>query len=908
ESDIDTDLYYADLDYNWNEDNDDKWGELDDDQIDGIPDVFVGRITASTLTEAENILNKIKWYNPKNQWAMKCLMLGTDPAWDIGGVPEGEYTKNYILNNFVWDNFTKVRLFETAGNLTVPNAKYHIDQGYGLINFFGHGNYNVWSFGSGGDYYSSDAASQQNGNKTSIIIACSCLTANFVNYDCIGEEFLRNPNGGGISYIGSTRSAWIYRGSAVVNGLAGQLDWMFWNATFYLLSQDSSEDAYTGLIWGLAITNYQYYNDIDDEGSDDLDWKTVAEFILFGDPTVKFRTRVIPDFYTDYDELTDYLLNLNQTHPDLVEVFPLNVTWMERKIWAVRITNEQTGFDKPAVLITACHHGNEAITVEVAKTFIDNLIGNYSVDPEITTIIDNEIILVVPMVNPDGRELEQRYNARGVDLNRNYPYSWNPSQEPHAGSAPLSEPETYGVMTLVNSYDVYYVLDIHSGAECMVYPWDYTTEDPPNEIAYICLCEDLINATESHGYTCEPPPGWDHFYKQGADWYPCWGTFIDETYGNHVTPEGAPIMSFVIEVYGDGYYPTTESDMHYVCDKYYWMQLQLARRGTYRYDRMVYDVQIPDQVSPQETINVNSTVVNIGTKNEVNIEVQLLLNGELISSKYVSLNSMENTTVTFELTAPEGGSHNLTVYAVAASGENVTSNNYVNKTLEVASYTLSDFPKPFTLNGIANCTIIVGCKSPHGPCGAAHTLDTVGGIRVSSIIGNYSTDITNLTAYLDTDVADYDDVNCVVYYLMWLPHIVTVGGPGVNMITWKYFANPWYAPVYFSREYNPDSGQEEWVINTPNNKYWEYNVTSTPELDDIGVIEIVYIQEEGRYVLMAAGLGGYGTKAACLLLQMFDSPDMPFPLQGIAIVFKWVDTNGDCKVQLNEITLLEQVG
>ena len=225
------------------------------------------------------------------------------------------------------------------------------------------------------------------------------------------------------------------------------------------------------------------------------------------------------------------------------------------------------------------------------------------------------------------------------------------------------------------------------------------------------------------------------------------------------------------------------------------------------------------------------------------------------------------------------------------------------------SYDLSNFPEPFTeIDGPANCTIIVGCSDPHGPCGAAHTLDTVGGIRVSAVIGKYSANITNLSAYLDTDVADYDDVNCVVYYLMWLPHIVTVGGPGVNMITWKYFANPWYAPVYFSREYNPDSGQEEWVINTPNNKYWEYNVTSTPELDDIGVIEIVYIGDEGRYVLVAAGLGGYGTRAACLLLQMFDSPDMPFPLQGIAIVFKWVDTNGDCKVQLNEITLLEQVG
>ena len=69
---------------------------------------------------------------------------------------------------------------------------------------------------------------------------------------------------------------------------------------------------------------------------------------------------------------------------------------------------------------------------------------------------------IVPTVNPDGARRHHRKNARGVDLNRNYPVRWKRLRGPYdSGPRPRSEPETRAMMRFLRRTDPRYVVSFH---------------------------------------------------------------------------------------------------------------------------------------------------------------------------------------------------------------------------------------------------------------------------------------------------------------------------------------------------------------------------------------------------------------------------------------------------------------
>ncbi|MGB7685490.1 MAG: M14 family zinc carboxypeptidase [Solirubrobacterales bacterium] len=89
-------------------------------------------------------------------------------------------------------------------------------------------------------------------------------------------------------------------------------------------------------------------------------------------------------------------------------------------------------------LVIGCVHGNEPAGIRVARRLLA------SARPR------DAALWVVPSLNPDGVAAGTRGNARGVDLNRNFPFAWRPLDGlEYSGARPLSEPESRAAWHLI---------------------------------------------------------------------------------------------------------------------------------------------------------------------------------------------------------------------------------------------------------------------------------------------------------------------------------------------------------------------------------------------------------------------------------------------------------------------------
>jgi hypothetical protein len=67
----------------------------------------------------------------------------------------------------------------------------------------------------------------------------------------------------------------------------------------------------------------------------------------------------------------------------------------------------------------------------------------------------------VPLANPDGCELQTRYNAAGVDLNRNCDFNWRSDSIEPPGPAPWSEPESRAMRDFILSWQPARIVSLH---------------------------------------------------------------------------------------------------------------------------------------------------------------------------------------------------------------------------------------------------------------------------------------------------------------------------------------------------------------------------------------------------------------------------------------------------------------
>ncbi|XP_045928993.1 carboxypeptidase D isoform X2 [Micropterus dolomieu] len=189
--------------------------------------------------------------------------------------------------------------------------------------------------------------------------------------------------------------------------------------------------------------------------------------------------------YRRYKELSGVVRGLTLNFPQITSLRSLGQSVEFRTIWALEISNKpgEAEPSEPKIRFVAGIHGNAPVGTELLLEFAAFLCINYGKNPAITRLINETRIVIVPSINPDGREqaVEKQCtstqglsNAHGKDLDTDF--FGNASQR-----VVEAQPETRAMMDMIvdKSYTLSVALD--GGSLVATYPYDKPVQSVENE-------------------------------------------------------------------------------------------------------------------------------------------------------------------------------------------------------------------------------------------------------------------------------------------------------------------------------------------------------------------------------------------------------------------------------------------
>ena len=231
------------------------------------------------------------------------------------------------------------------------------------------------------------------------------------------------------------------------------------------------------------------------------------------------------DAYPTYDAYVAMMYQFETDYPALCHIVDAGLTVEGRSILFAQISdNVDTEEDEPEVMYTSTMHGNETTGYILCLRLIDSLLAGYGTNTYITRMVDSCEIWINPLANPDGAYYSgdntiygaRRYNADGVDLNRNFP---DPLDGDHPHGLPWA-PETVVMMDLAEAHSFVISANHHGGAEVINYPWDTWNNVHADVNWFIDICQNWatsaqLNSPSGYMQSTQFPTG----ITNGYEWY-----------------------------------------------------------------------------------------------------------------------------------------------------------------------------------------------------------------------------------------------------------------------------------------------------------------------------------------------------------------------------------------------------
>ena len=230
--------------------------------------------------------------------------------------------------------------------------------------------------------------------------------------------------------------------------------------------------------------------------------------------------------YPTHAEITQKLLAAQSKNPRIFKLFSIGKSIKGKDLLVMKISdNVEMDEVEPEFKYISSMHGDEITGRELTVSLIEEIAAKYGTDPELTALVNNTELYIMPSMNPDGSELRQRGNARGIDLNRNFPDMTRDRQSSPNGR----EIENQAVMRFQAARQFALSANFHGGTIVVNYPWDSKYDlHPMNDfivelsLAYADLNPEMRSSREfNQGIT------------NGAAWYVVKGGMQDWSYVWH---------------------------------------------------------------------------------------------------------------------------------------------------------------------------------------------------------------------------------------------------------------------------------------------------------------------------------------------------------------------------------------
>lgn len=227
----------------------------------------------------------------------------------------------------------------------------------------------------------------------------------------------------------------------------------------------------------------------------------IASFTAFAEedlPTTGFEDRDGQE-WTTFEEEQEFLSEVEELS-ERVTVEQIGESVEGRPLHLIKVGYPSPPSDEDIasgrnIFIMGTQHGNEPSGREMSLKIMRDLA--FTDDPEMLELISKSTILIVPTVNPDGREADRRISSDGVDLNRD--------------QITLKTPEGQTIASVMDQYQPDLTLDAHERVEgpniSLLGSTNLNVYDGLIEINNELINDYMMPEVEAKGFTVGPYPG-----------------------------------------------------------------------------------------------------------------------------------------------------------------------------------------------------------------------------------------------------------------------------------------------------------------------------------------------------------------------------------------------------------------